>query len=180
MRHREITNTQVLTAFMNVVADERGRMRLDEVAKTRSEFVAEPRKQQPDLAAEVTTQRQIESGMAITEFALSAISVPTVRRVHFVSEFLAGPPLPLAVPTASRPQDAQKLVHAFIDSPQQHLLFRLDCIDVFAEIADDGFEEFVDRLVEGLHERVAQGIDFGPQLGNFLFAIAGHAASIYE
>jgi hypothetical protein len=31
-------------------------MRL-EVAKTRSEFVAEPRKQQPDFVAEVTTQR---------------------------------------------------------------------------------------------------------------------------
>jgi len=43
-------------------------MRL-EVAKTRSEFVAEPRKQQPDFVAEVTTQRQIESGMAITDFA---------------------------------------------------------------------------------------------------------------
>ena len=53
-------------------ADEaRDRMRL-EVAKTRSEFVAEPRKQQPDFVAEVTTQRQIESGMAITDFALSA------------------------------------------------------------------------------------------------------------
>jgi len=45
-------------------------MRL-EVAKTRSEFVAEPRKQQPDLAAEVTTQRQIESGMASADFELS-------------------------------------------------------------------------------------------------------------
>jgi len=54
-------------------------------------------------------------------------------------------------------------------------MFRIDTVEVIAEIAEDGFEEFVDRLVEGLHEHVAQGIDFGPQLGNFLFAIAGHS-----
>jgi hypothetical protein len=49
-------------------------------------------------------------------------------------------------------------------------MFRIDTVEVFAT--------FIDRLVEGLHERVAQGIDFGPQLGNLLFAIAGHARSM--
>jgi hypothetical protein len=62
-------------------------------------------------------------------------------------------------------------LHALIDSRQQHLMFRLDTVEVFAT--------FVDRLAEDLHERVAQGIDFGPQLGNFLFTMAGHAARAY-
>src|SRR5262252_4373868 len=84
------------------------RMRL-EVAKTRSEFVAEPRKQQPNSLRKLRPSDRSKAGWQ-SRTSHSAISVPTVRRVHFVSDILAGPPLPVAVPTASRPQDAQKLV----------------------------------------------------------------------